>query len=210
MQIDFTSVEYIRKWFEENKGLSTIDLAMLAHRSAGTIRAWKRRAGVKLAESPFIGTSPIKKPKHVTVIDDPRIWDNAEWFRKKYVDERVGTPTLARMINRSIAIIVKRLKRFGIKRRSLNEAARSTSKLCCESWLKEHYVDKGWPLAKCADAAGVVPYSIYNWLIKFGIEPRSMHQAMAGERNPFYGKKHSAQTREKIRQSILKRQTVKP
>ena len=205
MKPDLSSPDKILAWFQSNNGLTTYDLAMLANKSPSTIRNWKRRAGLKMKPSPFKKGASHTRRKVVEVIDNPDIWDNAEWFRQKYLVERHGTPTVARMINRSIVLVVKRLKRFNIKTRPHKEAVRPKSEFCSVEWLTEHYIDKKWSLKKCAQAAGVVSYTIYNWLIHFRMNPRTPQEAMAGALNPFYGRKHSAQTKEKIRQAIIRR-----
>jgi hypothetical protein len=200
---DLSGFDKIKTWLELNKRMGTYELAMIAQKSPSTIRNWKRRAGQKLKESPFQNVKHVHKRRPIEVIDDPSVWDNAQWFKRKYVDEGYGTPTIARIINRSNVLVVNRLKnRYHIKTRTHKEAVKSNSKLCNLEWLTEHYVIKRWSLKKCAQVAGVVPYTIYNWLIKFKLDPRSIHQAMAGNSNPFFGRKHSEETKEKIRRSI--------
>jgi transposase len=208
MKPDFSNPEKARAWFQSNNGLSTYELAMLANRSPSTIRNWKRRAGLVMKPSPFPKARTAWRSKVVQVIDDPSIWDNAEWFRQKYLVEGIGTPTIARMINRSIVLVVKRLKRFNIKTRPHREAVKSKSEFCNLEWLTEFYVNKKWSLKKCARVAGVVSYTIYNWLVRFKIAPRTPQEAMAGALNPFFGRKHTAQTKEKIRQAILRHATA--
>jgi transposase len=152
--------------------------------------------------SPFASAKHINKPKDVETINDPAIWDNPEWFRRKYHEEGIGTPTIARIINRSIVLVVGRLRRYGISLRHHSEAVKSRSIHCSREWLHEQYYVKKQSLKECAGMAGVSPYTIYNWLVKFGMEPRTMHQAMAGEMNPFHGRKHTEETKNKIREAL--------
>ena len=192
----------LKIWLEQHPDLSTYDLVMLTGKSPSTIRNWKKKFGLKMKDSPFRSFKHSYVKREVEVIADQSIWDNKEWFHKKYEDERNGAPTIARMIDRSIVLVVGRLKRYGIKMRQHSDAVKSDSKFCSKEWLLEHYVTQGWSLKKCADAAGVVPYTIYNWLVKFGVEPRSIHEAMAGDKNPFFGKRHSEETKKKIRETL--------
>jgi len=194
--------EELKAWLEKNKDLTTYELVLLTKKSPSTIRNWKRKFGLSLKDSPFSDVKHVRTKKDIEVIEDADIWDNEEWFRQKYEKEGLGAPTIARMINRSIVLVTGRLKRFGIRVRSHNEAVKSKSKFCNREWLSEHYVNKHWSLKRCAKEAKVVPYTIYNWLVKFGIEPRSIHQAMAGNNNPFFGRTHSDETKKKIMEAV--------
>ena len=206
-----SDISSLKKFFSDNQEMTTYELARLANRSASTIRNWKRKCDIKAAETkwgsnrestPFINKPAYKKRK-IDLVRDPEIWDNEDWFRQQYEDKRFGIPIISRMINRSIPLVRGRLKKYGIETRTHHDSVKSTNTCCNKDWLEEYYIKKGWPIAKCAQEAGVVPYTIYNWLIKFQFEIRDIYEAMAGERNPFHGRKHSEETKNKIRQKIV-------
>jgi transposase len=207
MKCNAETIERQRAFLRQNAGLSTYDLAILSNTSASTIRNWKRRCGVASSSKPpfAAGAAPKKVPKVVVEVRDPAVWDNPAWFRQKYEVERIGMPTIARIIGRSPGLVCARLKRFKIHKRSLKDSMSSKSQFCNKAWLLEHYVRLGWPLKKCGAAAGgVSAWTVYNWLIRFQIAPRCLREAMAGKMNPFFGRKHTAETKERIRQSVLK------
>lgn len=216
-------IEDLKKFFETNPYLSTYELAIVAGRSPSTIRNWKRKCGITLKESPFPKGREYKK-KDVTIISDKGTWDCKEWFYQKYVTENLGIPTIARMITKSVSLVAGRLKKYEIQTRSHIDAVKSVNQSCDEAWLyfnyatRDQYVDwctknakqvdpeggKALSLAKCSKIAGVVPYTIYNWLARFKIPMRDINEAMSGENNPFFGKKHSDATKQKIRESYWK------
>jgi hypothetical protein len=217
------NTEDLKKFFETNKHLSTYELAIVAGRSPSTIRNWKRKCGITLKESPFPKGREYKK-KDVVVIADKGTWDCKDWFQQKYVTEGLGIPTIARIIAKSVSLVAGRLKKYDISTRPHNEAVKSNNQSCDEAWLyfnyatRDQYVEwctknakqvdpeggKAMSLAKCSTIAGVVPYTIYNWLVRFKIPMRDINEAMSGENNPFFGKKHSDVTKQKIRESYWK------
>lgn len=223
--IDPSNLESVKKFFADNPYRTTYELAILAGRSPSTIRNWKRKCGVDLKESPFKGKREYKS-RDVEKITDCHIWDNEEWFRQKYEQEGLGIPTIARMIGRSVSLVAGRLVKYEIATRSHADAVKSSNPYCNEEWLytnyatRRQYIDwciekkktpsddggKSFPLAKCAEMANVVPYTIYNWLVHYKIPMRDISEAMSGEHNPFYGKKHSDETKTKIREAYYKAQ----
>lgn len=217
------NIEALKKFFDTNPHLSTYELAIVAGRSPSTIRNWKRKCGIVLKESPFPKGREYKK-RDVTIVGDKTTWDNKEWFYQRYTIENLGIPTIARMITKSVSLVAGRLKKYDIPTRPHKEAVKSANQACDEAWLyfnyatRDQYVEwctknakpvdpeggKALSLARCSKIAGVVPYTIYNWLVRFKIPMRDINEAMSGENNPFYGKKHSDVTKQKIRESYWK------
>lgn len=64
--------------------------------------------------------------------------------------------------------------------------------------LYDLYWDKGMTVPEVADFLGVHRATPLRWLKKFNIERRNDHFVGVGEANPFYGKKHTDKTREKM------------
>jgi hypothetical protein len=219
-------IDALKKFFEENPYLSTYELAMVAGKSPSTIRNWKRKCGLELKQSPFPKGREYSR-REVEIVQDQGIWDIKEWFSQKYTVEGYGIPTIAKMIGKSVSLVAARLKKYDIATRPHSEAVRSSNEYCNEEWLYSHYAirdqyvewctrnakpvsqdgGKALSLAKCAKIAGVVPYTIYNWLVHFKIPMRDINEAMAGEGNPFYGKKHSDATKQRIRESYWAKRT---
>lgn len=224
MSIDPSNKDSLRKFFEDHPHMSTYELAMISGRSPSTIRNWKRRCGLSLKNSPFPRNQSYKK-REVLFETDQNVWDCEEWFRQKYEIEKLGIPTIARVISRSVSLVANRLKKYDVKTRPHSTAVQSSNRYSNEEWLyykyatRDQYID--WcmknskapdeeggcalSLAKCAKLAGVVPYTIYNWLVRFRVPIRDINEAMTGDNNPFYGKKHSEETKEKIRQAYWRK-----
>jgi len=70
-----------------------------------------------------------------------------------------------------------------------------------KEWLYEQY----WVLEKSqsqiANECNINQGTVHNWLKKFDIPARTLKEAMKGERNGMYGKKHSIETKNKISES---------
>jgi len=73
-----------------------------------------------------------------------------------------------------------------------------------KEWLEEHYLAKGLDCVQIGRMVSRDPKSVWNWLKDFGIptRPRGSNPPPvgSGENNPFYGKKHTAETRERLSQ----------
>lgn len=223
-RVDPGDVESLKKFFEDNKYHTTYELAKLVDRSPSTIREWRRRCGFK-GQQLFPNAKRTSKARKVTKVPK-EVWDNRDWFYNQYHVKENGMLIISKMIDRSTALVRNRLQKYGVPIRSHKDALKSKNDYCNEKWLMEHYADrkqyikwckknkikvedgmgKGLTLRECAKLAGVKSaYTVYNWLIKFDIQIRDIHEAMAGERNPFYKKQHSEETKEKIRQARLER-----
>lgn len=227
--VDPNDLNSIKKFFEDNLYLSTYELAVMAQRSPSTIRNWKRKCGMSLKESPFKAKQEYAR-KEVEQVLDANIWDNETWFRQKYEIETLGIPTIAKIIGKSVSLVASRLIKYQVATRSHSDAVKSINTACDEEWLYKHYATrdqyiewctghakvpdpdggKALSLAKCAELAKVVPYTIYNWLVRFRIPMRDISEAMTGEHNPFYGRKHSDVTKARIREAYWKNRPPTP
>jgi len=210
----------VRQYFEENDYLTTCEMAIKIGRSPSTIRNWRRKAGLSKA-FPF-KTRPQVTKREYTKEPNKEIWDTEEWFREQYETNQHGVAMIAKIIDRSPRLVSLRLEKYGIETRSHGEAVRSTNPCSSAEWLlywygtREEYCKgtespdkeggKGWSLKRCAKEAGVVPATIYNWLVRANkdgcsINIRDLNESLAGKRNPFYGKKHTKETKERLRQT---------
>lgn len=220
MAVDPNDANSLKKFFDENPSLTTYELAMIVGRSPSTIRNWKRKCGIPLKESPF-NTKRTYQKSGYTQVTNANVWDTAEWFRQKYETEGLGIPTIAKIIGKSVSLVANRLAKYDIQTRSHADAVRSDNKFCDEAWLYKHYATrdqyvewcdrnakaleadggKSLSLTKCAELAKVVPYTIYNWLVRFKVPMRDISEAMTGKHNPFYGRKHTEATKTKIKEA---------
>ncbi len=226
MDIDPSDIDALAAFLAKYSYYTTYELAQLVDRAPSTIRKWMKACNRKTSKMQFVNSKKVSPPKKtIQIITDPEIWDTQEWFENAYYVEGHGIPTIAKIINRSVSLVVKRLERYGIQTRSYKESMNSKNPYCSEKWLMENYASKeqyvewcllnnetaigehgkGLTLAECAALADVVPYTIYNWLVKFKIPIRDINEAMVGERNPFYGRRHSDETKRKIREAQQKK-----
>ena len=220
MVVDPNNISSLKTFFDENPSLTTYELAMLVGKSPSTIRNWKRKCGIPLKESPFHTKREYEKTNYGTETNSA-VWDTVDWFRQKYEVEGLGIPTIAKIINKSVSLVANRLSKYNIQTRSHSDAVKSDNQFCDEEWLYKHYATreqyvewcdrntkapdidggKSLSLTKCAELAKVVPYTIYNWLVRFKVPMRDISEAMTGKHNPFYGRKHSETTKTKIKEA---------
>lgn len=223
MVVDPNNINSLKTFFDENPSLTTYELAMLVGKSPSTIRNWKRKCGIPLKESPFNTKRAYEKTNYGSE-NNAAIWDTVEWFRQKYEVEGLGIPTIAKIIGKSVSLVANRLSKYNIQTRTHADAVKSDNQFCDEEWLYKHYATreqyvewcdrntkapnpeggKSLSLTKCAELAKVVPYTIYNWLVRFKVPMRDISEAMTGKHNPFYGRKHSEATKTKIKEAYWK------
>jgi hypothetical protein len=187
----------IRQFFIEYDGLTTGELGVLCNRSNQTIRHWKHLITFEMDNNPFKKNHATAKRVELECVTDPKIWNNREWFYDQYVVKKRGKRMIARIIQRSGIHVYNKLKEFKIEIRKFRDVVRSNNPHCSEAWLYYHYATreeylewcaetntipdtsggKGWGLVACAKAAGVVPYTIFNWLTKFKMHIRDLGTA---------------------------------
>jgi hypothetical protein len=84
-----------------------------------------------------------------------------------------------------------------------------TFKPVTKEWLYEHYIEKQLNTTEIAHIVQRDPKSVWNWLKDFGIPTRGRgtdkrQQFKKGDNNYFKGKKHTKETKDKIRACRLK------
>lgn len=207
---DFTHVEVnpqdltaLSQFFKDYEGLTTGELAILCKRSSETIREWKHRLKLGLRTNPFKRNYASAKRTEVERVTDPLVWDNRDWFYNQYVVIGRGKALIGRVIKKTPAYVQDRLKYYKIERRKFEDAVRSTNPCCCEAWLYFNYAThkeyaewclenrltpnplggRGLGLVECAKMAGVVPYTIVNWLTKFRLHIRDAWESQLNRKN---------------------------
>mgnify|MGYP000484880812 CR=1 FL=1 len=122
---------------------------------------------------------------------DPGLINDREWLIKKYVLEKKGTPTIARILACKCSDVCRALKQHGINRRTTEATMESKKKCPPKEWLESTYVAKGWSIQKCAKEFGCSWNSVYSALRKHGIGVRSASEQHSSRLNEFFGKRHS-------------------
>jgi len=180
----------LRDFFSINKGLTNVELAVLADRSVDTIVIWKRRCGVIVN-----GYVKPVKPLPTPVVG----WDNKAFFEEHYVQKGMGLTAIAALIGHpnDWDKVARRLKRHGIRRRTHEESVYSKNPCCEEGWLQYYYSRRkdylkwcesngfesdddggcGYTLHQCAGLAGVSHQTIANWLALFQIRTRGLAES---------------------------------
>lgn len=176
---DVNDEESLHRFFEDYKSLSNPELARLLGKTILTIRYWKYK---------FEGRKWPQKKYH-KAHEAPKDWDNEKWLRWIYLEEKVGINSIAKIVGRSIKIILNRFKKYNIKIRSFDDTVKSSNPCCNIFWIVEHYFERnqyitwcrendedakqdgGRNLSEtdCAKLANTTISNFHNWLTKLKI-----------------------------------------
>jgi hypothetical protein len=181
------------EFFEEYRGLTNNQLAIVADVAPCTIVEWKRKCGII--------SSTYQKPQKRAKGPIPEDWDNKKWFEQAY--KSMGLHAIALLIGKgnNWQFVAKRLKRYGIERKSHSERVGSTNPCCDSGWLHYYYSDRKrylkWcrknrvepcdeggqklTLHECGALAGVSHQTIANWLSLFKIKTRDLSESKVGK-----------------------------
>jgi len=100
-----------------------------------------------------------------------------DWLKDQYIVKKKSTNQIAKEMGIDVKTILRKIRKYGITKRTLSEQ-KSLDNLRIERWKGDSNPMKNPELKRKA-------------LVNRG--------SVAGKRNPMYGKKHSEETREKIR-----------
>lgn len=176
------------KFFEENKHKSK---RQISEETGITIKRvthlWKIAYGKPLTKgkTDFTGCVP-------TV--DPKLLYDRNWLVEQYVEKRLGTPTIAKMIATKASKVILQIKTFGIELRTVKSAMSDKERRPNREWLQTHYIDLQWSISKCAEEYNCSFDSIYAALRDHNIPIRSAKEQHMGELNEFYGQTHDEVT----------------
>lgn len=92
----------------------------------------------------------------------------------KLYSDGFGVRKIAYKFKIDVNAVYYYLKLRGIKVNTINDI-RSRNKCNNVNWIKEHYIDKGLSLAKCAKLAGVSRSTFTAWLVNYGMFIRSRY-----------------------------------
>jgi len=182
-KVDPSDDESLRQFFDEHYDYTTLELRIKYNIPTSTLNTWRRRVQ-KSKSRPKVFKNYRKKPIKVEIINDPEVWDNGPWFEEMYVNRKIGAYVIARMINRSVTIVYRRLEKYGITLRSHKEAMEPKNKYHDQNWLWTNYVYHHRTVNDIAKEAGVSYYTICNWLAEFCIPIRdnSAHSVIKNRR----------------------------
>jgi Transposase. len=102
---------------------------------------------------------------------------DAEWLNKKYNEQGYTTNEIADMCDVSEATISQHLIRNNINTREPG-TTHTTQKFNNEDWLRQKYIEEEMSLAEIADKFEVHYSTILDRMNQFGIETRSMSEAI--------------------------------
>jgi hypothetical protein len=173
LDLDPSDLDALRKFFDDHSDYTTFELTHKYGIPASTTRYWKRvKLGIIEEPNALVNFKTRRKKKDYGEPLLPEIWDNGPWFKQKYEDEKIGAYVIAKMINRSVQTVYKKLKRFQIPLRSHKEAVATRNPCHNREWLWQAYIYEGKILAEMAKEANVNPYTILHWLVEFNITIR--------------------------------------
>lgn len=179
IKINSSNKSELEKFFDEHYDYTVPELACKYRIPVSTLRYWLRKINRKrltyhtkklLKIRPKY--KPIEYPKY-----PPEVWDKASWFREMYLEKKFGTHILSKMTGLSAMTMLKRLKKYNIPSRDIEESFLSKNSYFDEQWLWDNYVKEGKSLTKLAKEANVSPYTISNWLVHFNLLPRTNNEA---------------------------------
>ncbi len=121
-----------------------------------------------------------------------------DWLYQKYVVEGLGTTRIGRLVGRHPKRVYEWLRDLGIPLREKWQGnVPSRQPFHDPDWLKSEY-EKGRNCYDIAEECGVVPGTVFRYMVRFGIETRSTHESLRlagtqvrlfGEKNPMWGRK---------------------
>ena len=122
----------------------------------------------------------------------PIFEDSATWFKMAYIDKRCSLTQLAEFTNKSIGYVSGKLSKYGIQVRSISEGVRRLD----PKTIVEAYQKLG-SMSKVADVFNCTITAISKILESNGVVPTSVSEMFSGDGNPFFGKSHPDDVREK-------------
>jgi len=136
-----------------------------------------------------------RRSKHSELNDE-------NWLHQKYLIEELSSFEMAKMIGCEPGSIRYAMMKFGIPMRKLSDVKRKSkySQLNSKGWLYEHYITNEVSLQKIADIIGdgCTSGAVYGALKRFCIAARSHSEVSKGEKNSFYGRRHTEPTKRRI------------
>lgn len=124
-----------------------------------------------------------------------------EDLRKLYWQDQKTSRQIAKTYGVHHITVLKWLTTYGIPRRHYRKRKANFSK----TDLTYLYCDLGLTQKEIGKKYGVVQAMVSRRMLEWGIKTRSRSELVSGIHNPFYGKKHTEEEKEKERNSIYHR-----
>jgi len=170
---------------EDHEFMKTSEIAQALGLSMRVINGWRKKLGIKANPRQANFKDNIATKQWVGLKVSKEVWDNYTWMNFMHNEVGVGIYVLCRMTGIAFENMVKKFKKYKIKK--LSGGTVSKNPLASRKWVDENYNIEGKSLRECARLAGVNSYTLQGWLVKFGYEIRDLYECNAGERNSGYG-----------------------
>jgi hypothetical protein len=156
--------------------------------------------GVEIVRAGFV---PAKFCSRDCAAQHRRTWKpvSREWLEQKYLHEGLGTVQIGRIVDRHPKRVYEWLRDFGIPiREKWHGNVPPPKPIHDECWLRERY-QSGGNCYSIAEECGVTPNTVWNYLVKFGIQTRTATESVIlsgkprgakGERNGMFGRRGPA------------------
>lgn len=109
---------------------------------------------------------------------EPQPYQNEDWLREKYWDERLSSGEIAKLCDTTPSTIARWLRKLEIERRDPHEhALPDDQRYRDEDWLREHLENRGRSARSVADSCGVAASTIREWADRYGINRREADEA---------------------------------
>lgn len=139
----------------------------------------------------------------------PGPWKNGEWLRTKYHEQGKTVEQIANEHDCDEKTIRAWLAEHGIETRDHSErhpASRSDPPYRDKEWLQSQYVDQGKSSDQIAEACGVEPATILEWLDRHGIDRRTVAESrQITESRPTRGTDEESESSETVQRKVGRR-----
>lgn len=98
------------------------------------------------------------------------------WLHKKYWDDKLNLPQIAKICRCDVGIIHRRMKKYSIPRRTYSEAhilfthGNKLPNYITLSWLRQKYIDEDLQMNEIAKLCNCSAQTITNWINQFHFE----------------------------------------
>jgi DNA-directed RNA polymerase specialized sigma24 family protein len=114
---------------------------------------------------------------------DERLKD-ADWLRKKFVEQRMPTGEIAEMCGCNRSTVQRWARKHGLERRTLHIG--QDKRLSDADWMRTQYVEQQQSMPKIASECGCSVGAVHGWLVHHNIERRQWRAELEGEDHPLW------------------------
>ena len=120
---------------------------------------------------PLAPDAPIPE-RRLTREESDRLLDDRDWLEARYLDDGLSLTRLARLLGCGRKTLSSALVRHGIPRRPPGSRPLIDPRLADADWLRAHYEEAGWSLARIAEELGCSRSTVHAALRRQGIPRR--------------------------------------